>query len=115
MNELSSPIPSVSDVMSLCGPSGSSLRVPKDAGQAVQVAKDFESILVTRLLNEMRSSVPEDGLFGDGVSKQVEDMFWYYLGQEIGSKGGLGIWQEIYRQMPQGHPAGDGGTTEQLL
>jgi flagellar protein FlgJ len=114
MDELSSPIQSVSDVLSTFSPAMGPLRGAGDKRQAVQAAKDFESVLVTRLLSEMRNSVPEGGLFGDGVSKQVEDMFWYYLGQEIGNKGGLGIWQEIYRQMPEGQ-AEQGPAGEQLL
>lgn len=71
------------------------------AGNAkkMKVAKDFESILVGQLVNQMKQTIGESGLLEDGSSKQVQDMFWSFLGEEVGSKGGLGLWKNIYESI----------------
>ena len=70
-----------------------------DNAKKMKVAKDFESILVGQLVNQMKETVGESGLLEDGSSKQVQDMFWNFLGEEVGSQGGLGIWENIYESM----------------
>jgi flagellar protein FlgJ len=71
------------------------------AGNAkkMKVAKDFESILVGQLMNQMKQTIGESGLLEDGSSKQVQDMFWSFLGEEVGSQGGLGLWKNVYESM----------------
>jgi Rod binding domain-containing protein len=60
-----------------------------------QAAKDFESLLLDKLLEAMKSTI-EDGSFDtDGASKQVQDIFWLYLSQDIANKGGFGLWKNI--------------------
>jgi len=71
----------------------------RDARQAVKVAKDFESIFLQKILQEMKKTIPESGLTSDGVSGQVKDIFWFYLAEAIGKQGGLGLWKQVYRQM----------------
>ena len=61
-----------------------------------QIAKDFESVLVSRLLNEMKGAIGEWGFEEDGVSAQVEGMFWLYLAGEVANNGGFGLWKDIY-------------------
>jgi Rod binding domain-containing protein len=67
--------------------------------QAVQAAKDFESVLLHRVLEEMRRTVPESGLLETGTSDQVQGLFYFYLAQEVAQKGGMGLWKELYRQI----------------
>ncbi len=67
--------------------------------QLIKACKDFESILLGRCLEEMKNSIPDSGLFESGISKQVQDLFWFFLAQDLGSKGGMGLWKEIYQQM----------------
>ena len=67
--------------------------------ELVKGCKDFESVLLGRCLEEMKNSIPDSGLFESGISKQVQDLFWFYLAQDLGPKGGMGLWKEIYRQM----------------
>ncbi len=67
--------------------------------QAKQVAKDFESVLLHKLLDAMKKTVPESNLFETGISKQFQDIFWLHLAQEMADQGGLGIWKMIYQQM----------------
>ena len=65
-----------------------------------RIARDFESVLLTKLFDEVKESigqwnVEEDG--EDGASQQVHGLFWLYLAQDVADKGGFGVWQEIYR------------------
>lgn len=65
----------------------------------MKVAKDFESILVGQLMNQMKETVGESGLLQDGSSKQIQDMFWDFLAKDVGSNGGFGLWKNIYQSM----------------
>jgi Rod binding domain-containing protein len=66
-----------------------------------QVAKDFESVLLSKLLDEMKNSIVDWGLEKDAASKQTEGIFWLYLGQDIANNGGLGLWKDIYQYLSQ--------------
>ncbi len=85
----------------LSGRGVSSLKNARNEMQKIQAAKDFESVLLQRLLGEMRRTIPESGLMSNGISKQVEDIFWLYLAQEMADKGGIGLWKELYRKFGQ--------------
>lgn len=71
---------------------------PRDAKALLRVAKDFESVLVHRLLDEMSSTISESGLLGDGTSKQVQSLFWSFLAREVSERGGVGLWKDLYKQ-----------------
>lgn len=75
-----------------------------DAAQAVRQAKDFEGLLLHKLLEEMQNTVPQDGLLDGSATQQVQGLFNMYLAQDLADKGGLGLWHDIYRQI-QGHAA----------
>jgi Rod binding domain-containing protein len=62
-----------------------------------KIAKDFESILFNRLLEEMKNSIVDWGQEKDAAAKQTEGIFWLYLGQDIAKNGGLGLWKDIYQ------------------
>jgi Rod binding domain-containing protein len=62
-----------------------------------QVAKDFESVLLSKLLDEMKNSIVDWGLEKDAASKQTEGIFWLYLGRDLANNGGLGLWKDIYQ------------------
>jgi len=66
---------------------------------AEKSAKDFESVLLYRMLEEMKRTIPDSGLLETGTSEQVQDIFWYYLAQEVASQGGLGLWKEFHKQL----------------
>ena len=72
-----------------------------------RAAKDFESLFVHRLLEEMKTSIGGEGLLDDSAGEQVQGMFNFYLAQDIGSKGGFGLWKEIARQMKATQAAAD--------
>ncbi|MHC4423681.1 MAG: hypothetical protein ACYSWR_03290 [Planctomycetota bacterium] len=62
-----------------------------------QVAKDFESVFINKLLDEMKNSIGEWGFEKDGVSRQIQGMFSIYLSQHIANTGGLGLWKDVYQ------------------
>ena len=62
-----------------------------------QVAKDFESVLLTKLLDEMKNSIVDWGLDKDATSKQIHGIFWLYLARDVANNGGLGLWKDIYQ------------------
>jgi Rod binding domain-containing protein len=72
---------------------------PKDRKALEKAAKDFESILLHRMLEEMRQSVPDSGLLDGPGNEQIQSMFWYGLAQELSAKGGIGLWQQLSRQI----------------
>ena len=87
---------------------------PAEVRKAVQAAKDFESVLLDRLLKEMKDTVGDGGLLGDATSDQIKGMFWSFLAQEMGNQGGVGLWKEIYRQTTGHSPKAPRPTVEQL-
>ncbi|MHC4716274.1 MAG: rod-binding protein [Planctomycetota bacterium] len=80
--------------------------------EIIQAAKDFESVLLDRLLQEMKRTIPESGLLGGGAAtRQMWDLFWGQLARDIASRGGLGLWKQLSRQfgadpVPSAAPAG---------
>ena len=69
--------------------------------QKERAAKDFESLFVSQVLEQMKDTIPDSGLLEDSTSKQVKGLFWLYLGRDIASKGGFGLWKNIYRTLTQ--------------
>jgi flagellar protein FlgJ len=64
-----------------------------------KIAKDFEGVLLNKVMDEMQNSVPESGLFEDETSKQMQSLFSMYLAQDVAATGGVGLWKQIYAQM----------------
>jgi len=64
-----------------------------------QAAKDFESVLLTKLLDEMKKSIVDWGSEKDGASEQIHGIFWLYLARDIANNGGLGLWKDIYQYL----------------
>ena len=66
---------------------------------AVQVAKDFESVLLTKVVEEMAKTVESSDLADDAAGDQVYDLFYSQLAQDMAAKGGFGLWKQIARQL----------------
>ncbi len=64
-----------------------------------QVSKDFESLLINNLLNEMKNTIGDWGFEQDGPCRQIQGIFWFYLAQELANKGGFGLWKDIYQYL----------------
>ena len=63
----------------------------------VQAAKDFESVLLGKLLDEMENSIGDWGFEESATSKQTHGIFWLYLSRHLADNGGLGLWKDIYQ------------------
>ena len=83
-----------------------------DHPAAMQAAKDFESVLLNKLMEAMQRTIPESGLLGNGITKQVQGLFWYYLSQEVADAGGTGLWRDIYRDITGAAPPPDASSVE---
>jgi len=77
-----------------------------------QVAKDFESVLLTKLLDEMKNSIVDWGLEKDAASKQIQGIFWLYLARDVANNGGLGLWKDIYQFLTNAEQANTVQKTE---
>ncbi len=77
-----------------------------------QVANDFESILLTKLLDEMKNSIVDWGLEKDATSKQIHGIFWLYLARDVANNGGLGLWKDIYQFLSDSEQASTVQKTE---
>lgn len=64
-----------------------------------QAAKDFESVLLTKLLDVMKDTIGDWGFEEDGASEQIQGLFWLYLARDIANQGGFGLWKDIYRSL----------------
>ncbi|MHC4692167.1 MAG: hypothetical protein ACYS67_05450 [Planctomycetota bacterium] len=64
-----------------------------------QIAKNFESILLGKLLDEMKSSIGNWGFEKSPASEQIQGIFWLYLSSHLADNGGLGMWKDIYKTL----------------
>jgi len=65
----------------------------------IQFAKDFESVFISKLLDEMKNSIGDWGSEKDAASEQIDGMFWLFLARDLGNNGGLGMWKDIYKSL----------------
>ena len=70
---------------------------PADAKKTEQMAKDFESVFVTKLLDEMKETIGQWGFEEEAGASQVKGLFWLYLARDVADKGGLGLWKDLNR------------------
>lgn len=86
---------------------------PRPAGgrdALVQAAKDFESVLLHKLMEEMQNTIPDSGLLGDGAMEQLQGMFWGFLARDVADKGGIGLWKDLYEQWAAPAGSADGAS-----
>jgi Rod binding domain-containing protein len=81
-----------------------------------QLAKDFESVFLTKLFDEVKNSIEDSGFDEDVAADQVHGMFWSFLAQDVANKGGFGLWQDLYQQFKamEGADASSGSVNEEL-
>lgn len=76
----------------------------KDEQKKIEVAKNFESVFVTKLIDEMKDTIPESEIGDDGSGGQMQGLFWMYLSQGVSEQGGLGLWKDVYKDMNKTAP-----------
>ena len=72
-----------------------------DPERAREAAAGFESAFLHRLLDAMRATIPDAGLFESSSMGQYEDMFFFHLAETVAEHGGLGLGRQVYQQMIQ--------------
>ncbi len=96
---------------------GSAVPVSQRDEQEKQIGKDFESVLLTKLFEQVQASIEDSGFDDqDSGAQQVRGMFWLYLARDVADKGGLGLWKDIYQQIKQWENTGGptGSVNEEL-
>jgi Rod binding domain-containing protein len=84
--------------------------------QKIQLAKDFESVLLMRLFKQVKESIGHWGFEQDGGSDQVQGLFWHFLAQDVADKGGFGLWQDIYQTFKDMESAANArGSVDRML
>ncbi len=66
-------------------------------GREEKMAKEFEAVLLDRILQNMKKTIGQWGFEKDGATRQAEGLFWLYLAKDLSNQGGLGIWKDIYQ------------------
>ena len=74
-----------------------------------QIAKDFESVLLNKMLDQMKNTIGDWGFEKDGPSNQVQGIFWMFLARDIANNGGLGLWKDIQQFLSNTETANTSG------
>jgi len=65
-----------------------------------KAVQEFEALFLTQMLQEMRKTVPEGGLFEhSGQDRMYESMMDEQLGYQLAQGRGMGLSQALYRQL----------------
>ena len=84
----------------LLGPGrGAICEQARSAAETEKAAKDFESVLLSKVLQEMDKTIPRSGLLEGGSMEQVRSMFWSFLARDMADKGGFGLWKQLQKDM----------------
>jgi Rod binding domain-containing protein len=96
------PIPLDILKMQMPGETNGGLKVNGSSEESKkQLAKDFEAILLNRMLEQMKGTIGNWGFEKDGAAEQVQGIFWFFLAQHVADSGGLGLWKDVYRMMTE--------------
>ena len=88
------------DVAALMGSTNArTLKNIRSPDQAEKAAKDFESVLLAKVLEEMDKTIPRSGLLEGSTTKQVRSLYWSLLARDMARQGGLGLWKQMHKGM----------------
>jgi len=60
-----------------------------------KAAKDFESVLLTKVLEGMENTVSQFSTEEEAGSEQIKGLFTLFLARDMADKGGLGLWKDL--------------------
>ncbi len=66
-----------------------------DVKKTEKIARDFESVLLTKILDEMKNTIGNGLGDEEAGSEQIKGLFWLYLAGDMAQKGGLGLWKDL--------------------
>ena len=94
------PIVSLPDLTAkVAGTEAAAAKVNEDKKE--KIAKDFESVLVYRLLMEMNNTIGQWGMEKEQTSEQVQSLFSLCLSDHISKSGGIGLWKDIKKTLDE--------------
>lgn len=71
-----------------------------DKRAARDAAEQFEAIFIAQMLGPMFESLPTDGTMGGGPAEGMyRSMFVTEAGKEIAKAGGVGVADQVYREL----------------
>ena len=87
-------------------PSGDETRRRLSGKSPMEVAKEFESVLLAQVISAMRKTVPESGLLEASANRKMLDgAFDQEVARSLAAKGGLGIAEQIVGQIERQNAA----------
>jgi Rod binding domain-containing protein len=63
------------------------------------LCKGFESVLIEKMLDEMKNTVGQWGEEEDAVTGQVMGIFSFYMADHLAESGGFGMWKDVYKSL----------------
>jgi Rod binding domain-containing protein len=66
-----------------------------------QLAKEFESVFIYRLLMEMNNTIGQWGIEKEQTGEQVQSLFSLCLSEQIAKSGGIGLWKDIKKALDE--------------
>jgi flagellar protein FlgJ len=99
----------ISNFMLPSQPLASQIRDPKGSKNKSatldQACRDFESVFINYMLQQMRRTVPRDGLFNGGQAEQIyTSMLDNETAKSISRQGGLGLADLLREQLSSQEP-----------
>jgi Rod binding domain-containing protein len=117
MDPVTLPLQNQPVTPSLLGESSKTSQVLQEH-RKIQSAKDFESLLIGKLVDSMKETVGNSGLLEEEGSEQMQAIFWMHLSSALSDQGGVGLWKDIYKNIygtaPVENPAPQGESAGQL-
>lgn len=69
-----------------------------------KVCRDFESIFIQQMMQQMRQTVPQNGLFSGGRAEQIyTSMLDGEMSKNFAQERGMGLSEVMYRQLSTLH------------
>ena len=82
--------------------------------QKKELAKEFESVLMEKMMSQMKKTTGCLSQEDSASSEQIKDLFWSQLGKDLSSKGGLGLWKDVYQFLSETSPDKPNGSSESI-
>lgn len=76
--------------------------LPGPAQGEAEIMKEFESVMLSMVLKQMRESSSEDGMFPGDNSGTLGGMFDTYMGEHLAESGGFGLMESFEGKLTSG-------------
>lgn len=78
-----------------------------------KTAEQFEAIFIRQFMKTLRSTLPGDGLFGDGAAGEIySDMMDNAVSEAVSKRGAFGIADMVYQRLINRLDANGGETSQ---